>query len=245
MYTLGNRLSPWYKTVAFSFFVVWLRLFSGYFQEKWVYWKLNYNILSHNYSRGGLVFFLPSNKFMHINGFPHSKRLNNQQQKVERVSVQHTVNRHKRSQKLIRHLVLWPLSQISECLMDPACNRLVFLMSLSPPRSSLPAPPPHIHVSSMFFCLLSHLFFFYLFGCQTYGSMTWWSWCWRSAYLRSPTVSATCCCARLGFYWACSTATSLCERSVRLMSTGESFCTFFDYSYFRIMKRNNRSVLFF
>lgn len=98
---------------------------------------------------------------MHINGFPHSKRLNNQQQKVERVSVQHTVNRHKRSQKLIRHLVLWPLSQISECLMDPACNRLVFLMSLSPLRSSS-LPPPHPCLFYVFFCLLSHLFFFFL-----------------------------------------------------------------------------------
>lgn len=88
---------------------------------------------------------------MHTNGFPHSKRLNNQQQKVERVSVQHTVNRHKRSQKLIRHLVLWPLSQISESLMDPACNRLVFLMSLSP-----------LLLSSMFFFSLLTCFFFFL-----------------------------------------------------------------------------------
>lgn len=49
--------------------------------------------------------------------------------------------------------------------------------------------------------------------------MTWWSWCWRSLYLRSLTVNVTCCCARLGCYWVCLTVTSLCERSVRLMST--------------------------
>lgn len=53
---------------------------------------------------------------------PHSKRLCSQQQKVEQVSVQHTVNRHRHSQKLIRHLVLWPLSQITEYRMGPAIS---------------------------------------------------------------------------------------------------------------------------
>lgn len=56
----------------------------------------------------------------------------------------------KRSQKLIRHLVLWPLSQISvshwSCL-QPACFSHVTFSSLLPP----PTPPPvtfHVCVSS-------------------------------------------------------------------------------------------------
>lgn len=52
--------------------------------------------------------------------------------------MQHTVNRHKRSQKLIRHLVLWRLSQTAECQMDPAirlffsCQILPLLVTFSP-----------------------------------------------------------------------------------------------------------------
>lgn len=182
---------------------------------------------------------------MHINGFPHSKRLNNQQQKVERVSVQaygEQTQTQPETNPSLGALASFPDFRVSDgsCLQSACFSHVTFSTALL-----LLTPPPPSMSLLCFSSPFSPVFFFYLFGCQTYGSMTWWSWCWRSAYPRSPTVSATCCCARLGFYWACSTATSLCERSVRLMSTGESFCTFFDYSYFRIMKLNNRSVLFF
>lgn len=72
----------------------------------------------------------------------HSKRLTNHQQKVGQVTVQHTVHRHTLSQKLIRHLVLWPVSQISESQMDPAGFSLpsgLFLSTLLF-LSSLPLP---------------------------------------------------------------------------------------------------------
>ena len=132
----------------------------------------------------------------------HSKRLSNQQQKVEQVNVQHTVIRHTLGQKLIRHLVSWPLSQISACQMDPAislffsCQFLLLLFQFTTP---------------LFPCLVlcfNLCLSLSLSPCQTYGNVTLWSWCWRSLYPRSLTVSVTCCCARLGFYWACSTATS-------------------------------------
>lgn len=40
--------------------------------------------------------------------------------------------RRKPSQKLIQHLVLWPLSQILEWQIAPAWNHLIFLISLTP-----------------------------------------------------------------------------------------------------------------
>lgn len=83
--------------------------------------------------------------------FPHSKRLNNQQQKVERVSVQHTVNRHKRSQKLIRLLELWPLSQIS--VSDGSSLQSAWFSHVSVSLSLLlflfPSSPSLVHVSTV------------------------------------------------------------------------------------------------
>lgn len=177
--------------------------------------------------------------------FPHSKRLNNQQQKVERVSVQHTVNRHKRSQKLIRLLELWPLSQIS--VSHGSSLQSAWFSHVSVSLSLLlflfPSSPSLVHVSTVlivyFLTSLSPC------GYQTYGRVTWWSWCWRFLYRRSLTASATCCCVRSGFYWACSTATLLCERSVHLMSTGETFCTGIIFSGFSFMAGHDWNKGFF
>lgn len=142
---------------------------------------------------------------MHTNGF-HTARLCKQQQKVERVSVQPETN------PSLGALASFPDFSVTLILSATSlffsCHSLLLVVQ-PPPQSCF-----------MYVFLLLSLF-------QTCGSMTWWSWCWRSPYPKSPTVSATCCCARSGFYSACSTVTSSCERSARLMSTGESFSSFF------------------
>lgn len=136
--------------------------------------------------------------------FPHSRSLNNQQQKVEQVSTAYGAQTHTRPETNPSLGALDSLPDFRES--DGSCNLPVFLMSLFSSHCHLMCPP-----SSLFFPSIH----------QTCGSGTWWNWCWRSPYRRCPNVSATCCCDRLGFYWVCSTATSLCERSVRLMSTGD------------------------
>lgn len=129
------------------------------------------------------------------------------------------------------NLSLGALASFPDCSVRWVLSHVCLLVTFSLPLhlisySSLLSHPAPVYVSSVLYSPFSP--FLKLSVYQTYGSVTWWSWCWRSLYPRSPIVSVTCCCARLGFYWACSTATSLCERSVRLMSTGESFRTFFD-----------------
>lgn len=62
--------------------------------------------------------------------------------------------------------------------------------------------------------------------------MIWWSWCLRFLCLRWPSISVTCCCVRSESYWACSTVTSLSERSVHLMSTGEALMVIYDYIFY-------------
>lgn len=50
---------------------------------------------------------------MHTKGSLTDRESMASRKKVVWVSVQHTVNRHEHSRKLICQLVLWPLSQIS------------------------------------------------------------------------------------------------------------------------------------
>lgn len=141
----------------------------------------------------------------------HSERLTNHQQRVELVTVQHTVHRHTLSQKLIRHfgaLARFPDFRES----DGSCSRPCFPPVASPspcyffcPRYSFSPPFP-----SPLFCMFHLCFNLPRSLCprQTCGNVTWWSWCWRFLCPKSRIVNVTCCCARSGFYWACSTVTS-------------------------------------
>ena len=122
--------------------------------------------------------------------------------------------------------------------IQPAIS-LVFPCQCLPLPVSLPLPVtfsfPFLPLSLVHDSTVLIIYFLTsLFLCvyQTCGHVTWWSWCWRFLYHRSLTASVTCCCVRSGFYWACSTATLLCERSVHLMSTGETFCTGIIFSGF-------------
>lgn len=90
-----------------------------------------------------------------------------------------------------------------------------------------PTPSP-LCILWLFFSLCSPVFFFLSLpsGCQTFLSVTWWRWCWRLLCPRSPKGSATCCCARLGSYWVCLTATSWFKKSVHFTSRGESHTSY-------------------
>lgn len=56
---------------------------------------------------------------MHTNDFHTAGASTTSSRRLSR-SAQHTVHRHTLGQKLIRHLALWTLSQISGSQMDPA-----------------------------------------------------------------------------------------------------------------------------
>ncbi|XP_035765176.1 dyslexia-associated protein KIAA0319-like protein [Neolamprologus brichardi] len=64
-------------------------------------------------------FILSSNDSVHTNDFHTAGASTTSSRRLSR-SAQHTVHRHTLGQKLIRHLALWTLSQISGSQMDPA-----------------------------------------------------------------------------------------------------------------------------
>lgn len=107
--------------------------------------------------------FPPLNKPMHTNGSLTDRESMASRKKVVWVSVQHTVNRHEHSQKLISQLVLWPLSQIS--VAEWSCLQLALMIFSSvvlSPTTLLLIQHPHLYVSFGFFFLFVHLFFFCL-----------------------------------------------------------------------------------
>lgn len=64
-------------------------------------------------------FIFSSNDSVHANAFHTAGASTTSSRRLSR-SAQHTVHRHTLCQKLIRHLALWTLSQISGSQMDPA-----------------------------------------------------------------------------------------------------------------------------
>lgn len=113
--------------------------------------------------------FSPLNKPVHTKGSLTDRESMASRKKVVWVSVQHTVNRHEHSQKLICQLVLWPLSQIS--VAEWSCLQLALMIFSSVVLSPPPPTPnnflqlliiqhPHLYVSFGFFSSLFTCFFF-------------------------------------------------------------------------------------
>lgn len=99
------------------------------------------------------VYFPPAIECTHTNDFHAARESTSDGRRSRGVRAQHTVSRQRRSQKLIPRSVLWPLAQISECQMNPACNQPDFLppILLLLPRSSLP-PASALLISPLSLC---------------------------------------------------------------------------------------------